>query len=302
VGPESEYSVDAAARSGAAIAAARGYGGESFYPLHDGNRWEYAGRLTTGMLASDGSVSEDDWPITYTESHQIAGIEEQNGRSYSVRQEIRRSHSEFGDDESIFRSFVRQDRTGLFAADALLGDPNGTGLATATGSAGVAGHAAPAALGHTVRASLRRRGATAATVERFARRVERAETSVRGYPQPHPGDGGASQTEVTWLLYPVHTGQSWDLRPDFPWPARVAGIEPLDTPSGRVVAYRIETDPFGGTVDEREWIRLFYGRSGYLGYSLHLQEQGLDEDGNPTGITYVFDDEMLLTSANLADR
>jgi hypothetical protein len=74
----------------------------------------------------------------------------------------------------------------------------------------------------------------------------------------------------------------------------VDGIEILDTPAGRVPAYRIATNPFGTTVGEGEWIRLYYGRRGYLGYSIHLI------DPSSSGDVYtVFDDAMLLTFASL---
>ena len=144
----------------------------------------------------------------------------------------------------------------------------------------------------SLRATLAGGGIAGEPVTRLLKRLKIARAAARAGSGPRVGSGAASESELTWLRYPLHPGSAWDIRPDFPWPARVDRIEILDTPAGRMPAYRIETDPFGSTVGDGEWVRLWYGRSGYMGYSIHLVEPWT------TTSVVVTDEQMLLVGTN----
>jgi hypothetical protein len=53
-------------------------------------------------------------------------------------------------------------------------------------------------------------------------------------------------------------------------------------------------------VQEGEWVRVWYSRSGYLGYSIHTFTEETDANGDLTGNTFVADDSMMVTSVQVA--
>jgi hypothetical protein len=108
--------------------------------------------------------------------------------------------------------------------------------------------------------------------------------------------------ERTLLDYPLRIGKSWSIRPDFPWPARVSRFEILSTPAGRIPAVRIDINPFGDLLGEGEWVRVWYSRKGFLGYSLHFVSEGTNLDGSPSGVIYTADEWMMVTSVQIGDR
>jgi hypothetical protein len=281
--PSSPYSeVLAAGRTGLQ---ASGYGSGSFYPLAIGNEWQYEGRISiVSFGAYPGPDGDTLAALEYSEHHEIVGEQEIGGRIYRTREERRVEAAP--PDEHVIWSPMRQDRTGLFAADVDGSDPP---PAASRSVETVPPAWSVALLGSGAATRSPRVGQALA---RLLARADVARRAVRG----HQVAAGPDGDELVWLLYPLRPGQSWDIRPDFPWPARVDGIEILDTPAGRVPAYRIDTNPFGTTVGEGEWIRLYYGRRGYLGYSIHL----VDPATSAGDAYFVFDDAMLLTSADLA--
>jgi len=76
-------------------------------------------------------------------------------------------------------------------------------------------------------------------------------------------------------------------------------MELLSTPVGKIPAFRIDINPFGDLLQAGEWVRVWFSREGYLGYSIHTFAEGTNQDGEPTGVTYELDDWMKLTSKNI---
>ena len=266
-----------------------GFGGGSFYPLGFGDRWQYQGTLSlVSYGAYPGPQGDTLAQLEFTEEHRIVGAEDREGWRYQVREERIVEPGTAGG-ETVSWSRLRQDRSGLYAADIDVTEPP-----TASGVAGSVPPAEAAAMAPeaSLRATLAGGGIAGEPVTRLLKRLKIARAAARAGSGPRVGSGAASESELTWLRYPPHPGSAWDIRPDFPWPARVDRIEILDTPAGRMPAYRIETDPFGSTVGDGEWVRLWYGRSGYMGYSIHLVEPWT------TTSVVVTDEQMLLVGTN----
>jgi hypothetical protein len=278
-----------------AWAAASGYGSGSFYPLNIGNIWDYQGGGTLRALSGDGGLPGDELTYAFTETRRLIGTTHHEGTPYIVEEQIHHEipESPYGPFTSWFR--LRQDPQGLFGLDTLLQDPP-----EMDGNRTVAAAARPFTrhtLGVDV-ASLRHGNTSTASIERFATRVEMFQDVARGLARR--GDSPSpSGLELKILVYPLHPGLAWSTRPDFPWPFRVNRMDILDTPAGRISAFRIDVNPFGNLIQEGEWIRVWYSRSGFVGYSIHTFSEGTDEDGEPTGITFVADESMWLTSMHL---
>jgi hypothetical protein len=89
-------------------------------------------------------------------------------------------------------------------------------------------------------------------------------------PNPYP-------YERRLLAYPVHTGAKWVIEdPKFSDPhlshlvtAEVEGMELLDTPAGRLRAWKIRVRDGGHLPGEEQFV--WYGPQGYLGWKVHLQ-------------------------------
>jgi hypothetical protein len=250
----------------------------------------------TRVLPGDGGPPVDDFNYAFSETHRLIGTTHHEGAVYVVEEQVHHSVPESYLGPTTWWSRLRQDRFGLFVLDTLLREPpviDGVRVAAATG------HRA----GHPYRidsAAWRRNGLDDASLERFADRVEMLREAVRGIIRRGAGPTTPAGLELRFLVYPLHPGTSWSIRPDFPWPAWVDGVEDLDTPAGKFPAYRIGVNPFGTALQDGEWIYLWYSRQGYLGYSLHASALATGPDGEPTGDVYVLDDWMRVTSVQAA--
>ena len=89
--------------------------------------------------------------------------------------------------------------------------------------------------------------------------------------------------ETTLLTYPIHRGATWVISPVQRIVATVEGMEVLVTPAGRFPAWRVRVRNHGH--DPREEAFAWYGHAGYLGMSVHLQYEKLDQNGEPIIIT-----------------
>jgi len=272
-------------------AAAGGFGSATFYPLAPGNSWEYEGELRVDFVNPDGTPGGDPIQIQTAESDQIIGTEVRDGRTYFLREEILDESGGPYPGRTVTWSRMRQDRAGLFAADVNSDEPPALDAASAR-------YAAPDA--KTGRPGLdlsllEARGFSKEATARFAERVERVRNAAMGWGRSEGATRAAQEGELTWLLYPLHTGREWNIRPDMPWPARVDGVEVIASKMGPLVAYRIEAIPLGEPLAEGEYVRFYYGRVGLIGYSLHLSAQATDVDGNPTG-TAILDDTRRLVA------
>jgi len=189
---------------------------------------------------------------------------------------------------------LRQDRFGLFGVDTLLQEPpviDGARVATATGYRA----------DHPYRidsAAWRHNGLDDVSLDHFVDRVEMLREAAHGIVRPGAGLATTIGLELRFLVYPLHRGTSWSIRPDFPWPAWVDMVENLDTPAGKFPAYRIRMNP-GATLHDGEWIYLWYSRQGFLGYLLHTSTPKAGPDGEPTGDFYVFEEGMRVTSVQV---
>jgi len=271
-------------------AGAAGYGSGSFYPLAIGNEWNYEGGGSLRAISGDGTPPSD-YAYRFTEWHRLIGTTHHEGTQYFVDEQVHHSIPEGFYGPVTYWSRMRQDRSGLFFLDTLLQVPPALD----------GGRLENASAGETIRpfrideTHLRGLGSDAASIKRLAESVEMFREAVHGVVR----DVAPTGLELRELVYPVHPGLSWSIRPDFPWPVMVVGIDPLDTPAGRFTAYRLSVNPFGTTIHEGEWIYLLYSRQGYLGYSLHTFIKGTGPDGDPTGITYVADESMTVTSVQV---
>ena len=286
---------DAQAR--AAFAASRGWA--SFYPLDLGNSWSYEGG---GMLrvVSAGRPPYPDYSYAFTESHRLIGTTHHEGTAYVVEEQVHHQVPESPYGPATWWDRLRQDRKGLYSLDTLLQSPppldgNQIGVARA----GASGNSHPYRIDV---AAWRGARASDASLERFANRVETMREAVRGVIRGDRGRSPPTGLELRRLVYPLRPGTSWSIRPDFPWPARVNRFEILETPAGRFPAFRIEINPFGTLIHEGEWVRVWYSRKGYLGYSIHTIFEGTNPDGSPSGITYVADEGMKVASVQIVRK
>jgi hypothetical protein len=286
-GPQVSTGSSLAAKAAAADAA--GYGSGSFYPLSVGNTWTFGGE---GMLRffEDGVQTEPEWTYAFTETRSLIGITLQKGRSYFVEEQVRHEIPERDTGPFTWWSCKRQDASGLYFLATLFGAPPDleSGVAVASPAAGLerALRIDTASMSRSARADI--------ALNRLADRLEFLRGVVQAFGRgdtTRPAEG-----ELLELVYPVRVGASWNILPDEPWPARVERVETLDTPAGRLMAYRIEINPGGTTVHEGEWARVWYSREGFLGYSIRLSAPVTNETGEPTGAIYVADDSMMVTS------
>ena len=284
------------ARGGSKVdpADAAGFGSGTFYPLSVGNSWAYRGGGQIRVI-QDGVPTEPDFTYDFTEARQLIGTTNHEGTTYVVEEQV---HHEIP--EGIYGPFtwwvrLRQDANGLFALDTLLNAPpvlEGGRIVTqpAEDHTNLALRASLAAIPRT--------GSHAIALEHLAdRMVALREVARRGVGRNELGE--PTGLELRQLVYPLRVGLSWSTRPDFPWPARVDRVEILNTPAGRKTAYRIDINPGGTAVNEGEWVRVWYSREGYLGYSIHLSSEVTNENGEPTGEIFVADESMTVTSINI---
>ena len=287
--PNSKQSAIAGVGSDAATA---GFGTGAFYPLALGNSWEYEGSSRLVFVNPDGSPGGDPIETQLVESDRIIGTEVRNGVSYFVREEVLNESPDPYTGQWITWSRMRQDRSGLYAADVNSDEPPALESSVARDAPAGAKPGRPTLDVET----LEQRGFSKASAAAFADRLERLREAARGWVRAADATRASQEGELTWLLYPLHVGVEWNIRPDMPWPARVDQVERIDSKMGPLTAYRIETNPLGAPLPEGEFVRLFYGRVGYIGYSIHSSFQAADENGQPTGVTAIVDEVRLLTA------
>ncbi|HET9952591.1 MAG TPA: hypothetical protein VFS09_12430, partial [Candidatus Eisenbacteria bacterium] len=266
------------ASSGRAGAAASGYGDASYYPLGVGNKWIYSGSIREHVYDRGGTLVEVGIDVDYDEVRHLIGTTQHEGLSYVVEETTHRSNLDGDGPPTRWWFRWRQDRAGLFGLDTVLFEPPPMGSALLpAGSPSQRGvySGAPYA------AHLQLRGVSAETRERLEARLGELRALAHGWvPTVSGGAKPASRVdgELTELVYPVRPGAEWSIRSDFPWPARVAALEVLDTPAGNFPAARVDIfPPF--QMNEDEWVRVWYSRSGYLGYWIRFVYLESDEPG-----------------------
>ncbi|HEY2954561.1 MAG TPA: hypothetical protein VGK89_04880 [Candidatus Eisenbacteria bacterium] len=273
-------------RPGAAISAPEGVRG--YFPLELGNRWQYARTFRLQVIETGRP------PSPTLEYHaridgEMSCSETRGGRDYTVEHRVERPSG-----GSEIHSWIRfrQDRSGLYEADLAIGEPACD--AAGPGAEGKHSYAAAAALDGVWDRALRsvseaRRPAFLAARNRLQERLALMEARVPG----RGGPSGPAAGELTRLRYPLHPGQSWNIREaPYVYAAEVEGRNVLDLPAGRLPAFRIRysADFFG----PKDFVRVWYGRSGLLRVAAHAEGVATDQNGNPIGVVISDEDQVLV--------
>ena len=245
-----------------------------FSPLDVGDHWSYDNTFTileSSLDGPPGTPSITHFPIEYD----LTGTAQRFGRTYVVQRETYGS----GDQSSAMDFLYRQDFSGLFNADPETSDEveatSTGGTLSATGTEDAFARALDAALSPSTK---RIAASVLAKVKRVHQLAMSAAASQgRGHATPGPLEG-----EIPLLLYPLHSGQSWQVREDPLILYTVEGQEMLDLPAGRFNAWRIRIewpDVFGPADRATVW----RGGDGLLRVFTHFQETLVDEQGHPYG-------------------
>lgn len=238
----------------------------AFYPLEVGNRWDFASRFTVVLTPTGGPPGA---PQHYdSERHvSLTGTIELHGRTYVVE----RSQSPNAVEENLF--YMRQDRGGLYEIDA----PSPSGPAAALPRGGDAPEWAAVAARLGVAAG---DPAWRAAWERLEAKRALVATAMRGVTRGGARPGPAPE-EIQRLAYPLRTGATWVIRDDPRFTAEVEGPIQLDTPAGRFHGWTVRIhNPF---LSERDEVRAFFGRAGYLGLRAQFFSEATDTEGNVIG-------------------
>ncbi len=245
-----------------------------FFPLTIGTHWRYATSLYVVSVPS-GIEMPDENPFLSHRDARLVGTETIGGRDYVVEE----------DDAWPVPQHIywRQDRTGLYEADAFAGD--GDGLpADVTRALSRIGEpdARPAARAawNAARQSLARK---LALVQRLARGLDARAADK--------GEDPSGPAELTRLLYPLHAGASWDIRSDPRFTSRVEGMDVLTTAAGRFRGWRMRYDSelFGAN----DVVHVWYGDVGSLGLKAHLEARAFDPERGVDGVVVLEQGELL---------
>jgi len=272
-------------------------GNRSYFPLEQGNRWHTVGqghfvtRDLSGALVSE-VVVHDDYVRT------IDGTEERFGRTYTLLRDDLSETIETTTDESTFWTRYRQDGSGLYEADVDVTIPPGgeppAVMASATPRA--------ALIDRLVRdVPDRNRASYRASWERLHARVVLIRRAARGLAATRKLDRtsnrGAAENELTRLLYPLHKGQEWQVRPDPIFNSEVEASEHLSLPAGQFPSSRVRIDSILFGPQDR--VHFWMSRSGQLAFEYHVETDATDVNGNVIGRT-TFDYREELQDFDLA--
>ena len=282
------------AQSGAQLAQSTG---GDFYPLSVGNLWQYSRAFSLGDEVGPP------YDIRSAVTRELIGTETLLDRSYVVEEERTVQDTRPGE---LFRTWTRyrQDRAGLYYADVCGCDPpildGGTGGSASQESSTRVDASTPSWEVLKGRYAPEQQPAFEAAYARLKAHLNRARhalemASARMSRDPGP-PGGANDSEVGFLKYPLHVGSSWSIREDIRLTWTVEGVERIDLPGGQFTAYRIRVRYEGMQPDDEAII--WYGRSGRLAHRLHLSGIATDSDGNPIG-TFTSDESEELVGLSL---
>lgn len=255
---------------------------DGFFPLDLGNRWDYVYTYTTQFRLGDGSTPQPPIVGMTTTELRLVCCQDVGGRSYVAQRGTYKSGG-----RTLWTLF-RQDRAGLYELWSSVGKPLCDSAPAFTASDNSSEFRAVDA-GEWQRKIDGIHGSRARDAIRLASpilesRVERLAASVGfgGAMSARRGPPGAPMdNEATRLRYPLHPGASWDVRPPrlLPLFATVEGVDAVRLPTGRAAAYRIRyTDAVPGS---DAVVRVWYGRSGYLGMVGHSSYTIPGLDGAP---------------------
>ena len=270
-----------------------GGGSPGFYPLQQGNHWDYAREFSVEVRPTSGPPSR--FVFTSTIASDQTCVETVAGRAYLIERAV--ESGEGGPFLSWIR--LRQDRSGLYEAD-IAGRPACEGVALSSSMRSVDSGDDPDASLRALAGKMPagQQAAWLAALQRDRdRRLEvraalgLATSTARRAVSPPPG-------ELLRLSYPLRTGAEWILRPDPDFTERVEGVDALHTPAGTLEGYRIRirSSLFG----EADQVFLWYGRKGFLQLEGHFEGLAVDDQGNVYG-TVVSEERQALTGLSLVD-
>jgi hypothetical protein len=291
-----------------AISASGGMGSgvsAPFFPLQVGNHWSYHRRAVFTTI-SDGEIAIPPTELNATvDRDQIcvetrATIEIPDGIDYVVEQVT----EQYPGYTTLSWVRNRQDRSGLYEADALLsetpvcGPTEGAPSRVSDQRSGPVSRF-PAGMEALLSAAPPgRQAAYRAAIEQLRIRLACIDAALHR-PVVTPAAALAASGELTRLSYPLYTGKGWTIRSGAqggPYFARVEGADVLDLPAGRLRGFRIRiTSAFFGPDDE---VRVWYGPSGLLQVVTHTVVFLRDEAGPPFG-RMALDQRETLTEMSL---
>jgi hypothetical protein len=250
----------------------------AFFPLAIGNRWHAVAVDRYRVEPTTGSPY-DDFTIYTTYLRELIDTEELSGRSYVVMKEAWSQNDPLSGEPwtGTYWTRYRQDGSGLYEADAALTTPPDapSALVSSSSLALVARRETP--IDALPGGGLPEFRAAWETIRQRAALVHTAVSKATTAGPP----GGLVSGEITRLVYPLHPGRSWEIRPDPLFSSVVEGVEYLNLPAGRFPAYRIRIDSeFIGPGDV---VYLWMGRSGQLAVRYHFESEVRDALGNVVG-------------------
>jgi hypothetical protein len=285
---------------GLSLGAGEPSGHRGFFPLDIGNRWTYQTQYFTLVISDSCDILTDSVTVCAGwgsigwggERRELIGTEELFGREYMIEQWT--SWPQIIWDGDTARSWIRyrQDRAGLYEADVPLGQRPGT-----VGTLAAVDHESVRPPGQRLSADLEKNGAhltpaqAAAydvAMERIQRKLEVVAVAQAWHghsPRSFGGRrGGALDSELARLKYPLHPGQNWTIRQDPLFTSQVIGHDVLELPAGKLGGWRIQIE--SGLFDPDDRVYIWYGRAGFLRLSVSLQSVAVDEWGNRIGTAF----------------
>jgi hypothetical protein len=107
--------------------------------------------------------------------------------------------------------------------------------------------------------------------------------------------GGILPDEIQRLRYPLHPKQEWIIRDTPLFYSVVERQEVLDLPAGRMNGWRIRV--YNEFLGDNDIVYLWYGRSGFLGMTVHLETEMDGVSG-----TMISDEDLYLESYDLTGK
>jgi hypothetical protein len=260
--------------------------GEPFYPLAVGNRWRHEKQFNFQIIPASGDPQTPE--VFYSViDREIACVEDRGGRRYFVEAAAEQS------DVQTYWSWVRmrQDASGLHEADVSILDP--------PPCVPQPGRVARPTADPALRAEIWVRSAPPAQRDAYlaaARRLISKLAEVESFARPAavlPTIGPAAEHEITRLRYPLFVGAGWVIRddPGATFAARVEAAEVPDLPAGRFHAFRIRILP--PSMGPADFVRVWYGCSGFLALQAHFDVDAIDAQGNVIGRAILDQSERL---------
>jgi hypothetical protein len=270
-----------------------------FFPLTIGNSWHYSSMLDLRIV--EGDAPGLPFAIRNAIDRRLIGTEMRSGVRYVVQEEQITQDVRPGDTFTYWTRY-RQDRSGLYFVDVPANDPPVLehDARVYRSSSGRLSPWVAMGIQHMPQAfSPKQREEWEIAWTQHCKRMDLARRALSGLQDVLSVIPGAAlaDSEVTQLSYPLHSGSSWFVRPEFGYKWTVEKVEVLTLPAGRFTAYRIRiTYPGLGPTDS---LVIWFGRSGRLGHQIHITSEATDSEGNHLGV-FTTEETETLESLNIS--